>query len=132
MRRRHLNERGISLIEIMIALSILSTALIALGSLMFQVARQSRNSAAAAYRAAAIEQAAAWVEGLDWDSIPPSVGCDTMVTGGLVYTRCSTSSDISARLRRVTVVISPTGPTTILPETLLIDRNKPRKRIPFR
>ena len=41
-RRARANEKGVSLIEIMIALTMLSIVLLALGALMFEVARHTR------------------------------------------------------------------------------------------
>ncbi len=121
-------EAGVSLIEIMLALSILSTVLVALGGLMFQAASHTRRSAAIAFRGAASERAAAWVQNLPWDSLTSAVGCATDTSGQLVYTRCVTLQTTSPQLRRMSVVITPTGPVVIKPDTVVIDRNRPRQR----
>ncbi len=112
----------------MIALSILATVLVALGGLMFQIARHTRQSAAAGYRAAAVTSAAAWAHGTPWDSIDNGIGCESDTIGQFPYTRCVTVQDVSLRLKRVTVSITPTGPVVIPPETVVVDRNKPRLR----
>lgn len=129
--RRARGEAGVSLIEIMIALSILSTVLVALGGLMFQAANYTRRSAAVSYRGAAAERWAAWVQHLPWDSLATAVGCTTDTSGQLVYTRCVTVQDIpgvAPQRKRVTVTITPTGPITIRPDTVVVDRNRPRPR----
>ncbi len=76
-RRRlmRLDAAGVSLIEIMLALTIMATALLAIGGLMFQVARHAEQSTVATYRSAAVTSAAAWVQALPWDSL------DTMAPG---------------------------------------------------
>ena len=119
-------EAGASLIEIVMALGILATVLIALSGLMFQVARSTRQSAAAAYRSAAATSAAAWVHGLRWNSLGSAVGCSSLQSGALSYDRCVTVTDVSARYKRVTVVIVPTGPLPLAPDTVVIDRTLPR------
>lgn len=124
-------EAGISLVEIMIALSILATVLVALGGLMFQVARHTRQSAAAGYRSAAVTSAGAWAQGLPWDSLDGIVGCSSDTTGLLAYSKCVTVQNISLKLKRVTVVISPTGQLVVAPETVVVDRNKPRLPSPL-
>lgn len=121
-------EAGVSLIEIMLALSILSTVLVALGGLMFQAAQYTRLSAAVAYRGAASEQSAAWIQNLPWDSLATAVGCSTDTSGQLAYTRCVTLQDLSQQLKRMTVSITPSGNLPLEPDTVVIDRNRPRQR----
>ena len=114
------------------ALGILAVVLIALGGLMFQVARHTQRSAAVAHRSAAAGNAATWIQGLPWDSLGTAVGCTTDTTGPMTYTQCVANSDLSTNLKRVTVVISPTGVMVALPDTVVIDRNKPRPASPLR
>ena len=124
--RAHLSEAGISLIEIMIALSILAVVLTSLGGLMFQMARHTRQSAAVAYRSAAATSAATWIQGLPWDSIDGAVGCTADTSGLLTYDRCTSVDDVSSTLKRVTVAISSTGPLVVLPDSVVVERTKPR------
>ena len=130
--RRSTPQRGVSLIEIMIALSILSVVLLALGGLMFDVARHSRRSTAVAYRSAALESATSWIQALPWDSLPTVVGCtDSITTGLLEYTRCVelVSNTASSRLARI--IISPTGVLQARPDTVTVERTKARASSPF-
>jgi len=133
-RARHAlhSESGASLVEIVMALGILATVLIALGGLMFQVARNTRQSAAVQYRSAAASNAATWIQGLPWDSLDTAVGCSTGTSGSMSYDQCVTRTDVSTNLKRLTVVIAPTGPLAALPETVVVDRNKPRPASPLR
>ena len=108
------------------ALGILATVLIALGGLMFQVARSTQRSAAVAQRSAASSSAAAWIHGLPWDSLGSAVGCSSLQSGALPYDRCVTVTDVSGRHKRITVVVVPTGVVTIGADTVVIDRSSPR------
>lgn len=110
----------------MIALTILATVLIALGGLMFQAARHTRQSAAVAYRSAAGTSAAGWIQGLPWDSLSSVVGCTSDSVGPLTYDRCVTVQNVSAKLKRVTVTITPTGALIAAPDTVSISRVRPR------
>jgi prepilin-type N-terminal cleavage/methylation domain-containing protein len=131
-----MGERGVGLIEIMVAITILSIVLLALGSLMFQATRDMNRSGAVAYRSAAQQSAAAWANGVPWDSLhaPPGgpVGCVTDTAGLLTYTRCTTLFTMSNKLKRLTVVITPTGRLIVPPDTVAVDRNKPLVGSPFR
>ena len=126
------NRNGFSLVEVMIALTIMSVVLIALGGLMFQVAQQSRSSAATTYRTAAAQKAAAHIQTLPWNNIDGASGCTADSSGLMAYNRCISVTNPSAEMKQVTVVISPTGLFTALPETLLVVRSqKTRPVSPF-
>jgi hypothetical protein len=118
-------------VEIVVAMTILSIVLITLGGLMFDVARQTQKSAATTYRAAAVQQASAWIEGLPWDSITPSAGCAGYAVGPLTYDRCVSVIDTTISMKRITVVITPTGNLTARPDTLVMYRNLARARSPL-
>ena len=125
------SERGISLVEILLAMTILSGVLVALGGLMFQIARQNHRSAAVGYRSAATMTAAAWAHTLPWDSIDAQAGCRADSSGLLAYSRCTSVYDASPQLKQITVVISATGQIAVQPETLIVNRPKPRSPSPF-
>ena len=123
-RRRR--EHGISLVEVMVALTILATVLISLGGLMYQVASQTRRSAMVTHRSAALQSSEAWLQKLPWDSIPSAVGCVADSSGIFLYNRCVTYSVPTTGRRRIRIVIAPTGAFVTRPETLVVDRIRPR------
>ena len=125
------NRNGFSLLEVMVALTIMSVVLLALGGLMFQVAQQSRSSAATTYRTAAAQKVAAHIRSLLWDNIDGASGCTADSSGLMGYNRCISVTNDGAKTKHVTVVISPTGLFTALPETLLVVRFKSRPVSPF-
>jgi hypothetical protein len=117
--------------EIVVALAILSVVLISLGGLMFQVSQQTRRATALSYLSAALQSEQTRIEGLPWDSLAAAAGCATGSTGRLTYTRCTTVTSVTARWKQIRVVVVPTGNLTAPPETLVVDRTKPRIPSPF-
>ena len=131
-RRATSNNRGLSLIEVVVAITILSIVVMALGALMFQIARHTRASAGVAYRAAASESAASWMHGMPWDSIPLVIGCtDSVTTGLLEYTRCVVLLTNGPRHKVARITISPTGVLQPSPDTITVERTKTRSASPF-
>ena len=112
-------------------MTILSIVLITLGGLMFDVARQTQASAATTYRAAAVQQAAAWIQALPWGSIDGSSGCESYSMGQLDFDRCVSVLDTTTSMKRVTVVITPTGALMARPDTVVVYRNLARLRSPL-
>ena len=122
------NRNGYSLIEVMIALTIMSVVLIALGGLMFEVAQQNRSSAAITYRTAAAQKVAAHIQALPWDDIDGASGCTADSSGLMAYNGCISVTLANLNTTNVTVVITPTGLFTALPETLLVARSNKKAR----
>ena len=120
-----MNSKGISLIEVMIALTILSTVLVALGGLMFQVGRHTRTSARQTYQAAALQEGAAYIQSLPWGSIDAAAGCTSDSTGLLAYSRCIAVAD-SGTTKFVTLIVTPTGALTGPPDTISFYRHRSR------
>lgn len=126
-------QSGTSLVEIVMALGILSVVLIALGGLMFQVARHTRQSAVSSYRSAALSGEAGWAQVLPWGRVDgDSVGgCVADTTGPMTYSRCVFVAQLSPQDRRVTVVITPTGTLSGRPDSVIVQRTKPRLPSPL-
>lgn len=121
---------GVTLIEVMVALSILSVVLVSLSGLMFQMGRQTRRSGGVAARTAAVQSALSAIQTVPWDSLPTFAGCAADTTGTLSYTRCVNISTASARLRTATIVIVPDDPL-LRPDTVVVQRSKPRSISPL-
>jgi prepilin-type N-terminal cleavage/methylation domain-containing protein len=119
------NSKGVSLIEVMVALTILSTVLVALGGLMFQVGRHTRTSARQTYQAAALQQGVAYMEALPWSAIDAAAGCTTDTTGLLEYRRCIGVADFGS-YKSVTVIVTPQGNFAGAPDTVTQYRHRPR------
>ncbi|MBI4500976.1 MAG: hypothetical protein HY700_07425 [Gemmatimonadetes bacterium] len=122
--------------EIMLAITIMSVVLLALGSLMFQATRDMNRTGAVAYRSAAQLSAISWAQSLPFDSLTSAtyqsqvVGCVTDTTGQLIYNRCTTVQVISGKDTRITLVITPTN-LTGKSDTVVVERNRPLVASPF-
>lgn len=123
------DARGVSLIEIVVALGILSVVLVSLTGILWQMGRHTRMSGVAAARTAARESASSLAHAVRWDSIPSLVGCAADSTAGLNYTRCYEVANLSAAVRQVRVIIAPSA--LLFPETTVVLRTRPQQRSPF-
>lgn len=131
-----MGERGVGLVEIMLALTLLSVVMMSLGGLMFQVARATRLSGQVAFRSAALQNAAAWAQSMPWDSIPVKVGWGLNDTiGQLVFERYLNYTD-STKYRTLTLVVRPlasiASSARVKPETVMVVRSKPRTTAPLK
>lgn len=127
-------ERGVSLIEIMLALTLLSVVLMSLAGLMYQVARRTTQSAQVAFRSAALMNAAGWAQAIPWDSIPGLVGWGPADTIGQLAFRRYMNYATSGSWRTMTIVINPEGLSAglVRAETLTVVRAKPVSTAPLK
>lgn len=131
-----MGERGVGLVEIMLALTLLSVVMMSLGGLMFQVARATRLSGQVAFRSAALQNAAAWGQSMPWDSIPVNLGWGANDTiGQLVFQRYLNYTDAFS-YRTLTLVVRPVAGVAssarVMPETVTVIRAKPRSAAPLK
>jgi hypothetical protein len=126
----------VGLVEIMIALALLSVVMMSLGALMFQVGRHTRLAAQVAYRAAAQNNAAMWAQAMPWDSIPEQVGWGNSDTIGQLIFQQYMSYATSGNNRVLTLVIQPVASLAssarIKAETLTVVRTKPLTTAPLK
>ncbi len=120
-------ERGFTLIEIMVAMTLLSITLVSLAAWTYHVARRSVNSAAVAYRTAALTEQVGRLTVLPFanlDAEDTGVDCPQITDPPFPHTRCITVTMVSATVRDVLVVITPDN-TQFRPESLLFERTRP-------
>jgi prepilin-type N-terminal cleavage/methylation domain-containing protein len=122
---------GFTLIEIMVAMTILVIALGGFAALTFQYIRRVETASGSAGRTAVVNQQLNRFSAITFDSLAARAGCTTFSSADLPHTRCVTVVNVgNARHKRVTIIITPTN-TRIKPDTILIDRTKPATSNPF-
>lgn len=124
------SARGVSLIEVVVALTLLSVVLLALTGIMWEMGRHTRRASLVGARGAALASAASLAESVRWDSLDALVGCGTDTSAQLVYTRCYEVGAVSGGVRQVRAIVVPAG-GALRPETLTVSRTRPRSRSPL-
>jgi prepilin-type N-terminal cleavage/methylation domain-containing protein len=107
MKKRAVPRTGFALIEVIIAMFILSVVMSSLGVLMVQVAKGSFKSVGGAYRNGVLLQEVSRLEALPFDSL--AVGTTTATVTALPYphTRQVTITSQAINVKRIKLVITP-------------------------
>jgi prepilin-type N-terminal cleavage/methylation domain-containing protein len=107
MKKRAVPRTGFALIEVIIAMFILSVVMSSLGVLMVQVAKGSFKSVGGAYRNGVLLQEVNRLEALPYDSL--AVGTTTATVTALPYphTRQVTITSQAINVKRIKLVITP-------------------------
>lgn len=125
-----LNRRGVSLIEVLVAISILSVVLVGLGGIMFRVGRMNIRANLGTHHTAAVQLAAGWIGTIPYDSLGAAVGCQSMNVSTLSYTRCVEVDTISSRQIKASVIVQPNS-TLLSVDTVVVYRNQQYQEAPF-
>lgn len=117
-------QAGFSLVEVLVAITLLSIALLGVARLTFVMARRFYALSGGAARDAVVAQQINQFTALPFDSLKGKAGTVTVNKPPLPYTRVVTVDSLSPKLRRVTVVITPLN-TMFRPDTMVLQRTKP-------
>ncbi len=118
--RRGSAERGVLLIEVLLAITILSVVVIALGAVMYQTAVHSRASGAHTARSAATQRSTAWAEQTQWVNLTTQCTLDTI--GNHVFDSCAGVADVTPTHKQLTMTVTPLTGLNLTPDTFVVDR----------
>jgi prepilin-type N-terminal cleavage/methylation domain-containing protein len=114
---------GFTLIEIMVSITILAVGILALGTLMARGARTAGAASAVSYQTTILGAEAARFDAIPFTQLAAGTTCDTVTTAPLPRIRCGTVANINPKLRRVSVIVTPTGNPLLRPDTLVFERS---------
>jgi prepilin-type N-terminal cleavage/methylation domain-containing protein len=117
-------QAGFSLVEMVVAMTLLSLVLVSVAQLSFIVARRFYSLSGVGARDGIITQQVNQFTAMPFDSLSSKVGTVTVTQPPLPYTRVVTVDSLSPKVRRVTIVVTPTN-TVFKADTEVIQRMKP-------
>jgi prepilin-type N-terminal cleavage/methylation domain-containing protein len=117
-------RRGISLIEVVVAMTLFAVVLTGVAALTTQVARSAQLSSAATQRSAALAVGLNQLEALPYDSLPSRQGCRNVASTSFARRECVTVTNVAPRVRRVQFTLTPVN-TVLRPDTITFDRARP-------
>src|SRR2546426_2459716 len=118
------SEAGFSLVELLVAITLLSLVLVSVAQLNVALARRFYALSGGAARSAVVAQQVNQFTAMPFDSLKSKAGTITVNKPPLPYTRKVTVDSLSPKLRRVTIVITPLN-SVFAPDTLVLQRSKP-------
>ena len=122
MTRVRLARRdGFSLVEIVVAMMLLSVTLLALAALMSQVARQGRATEVTAQRNAVLIEQVNYFTALSYEALDVDLaGCEDVEGGMMSYERCVEITE-DGTTRSVKIRITPAN-TAYRPDSAMFER----------
>jgi prepilin-type N-terminal cleavage/methylation domain-containing protein len=127
---KHRRAAGFTLVEVLIAMSILGAAAAVMVAPLYKYAQRQDVVSFAQARNGLVAQHVNRLTSLPFDSLDSRAGCRTTSTAPLAHTRCVSVAIVSASQKRVTLVIAPTN-TLLRADTVVFDRTRPASTNPF-
>lgn len=125
------SEVGFSLIEALVAMTLLSIVLLSLAPLSFRAAHGAVEANGAAHQTAALTSEVGRLDVLPFESLPVGTTCVTVSTPPFPHTRCTTVNNVSSKRKQVIVVVTPSGNSLLKPDTTIIERTPAGKANPL-
>lgn len=122
-RKQRAHQAGFTLIEILVSITILSGGILALGTLMGRGARSAGAAAALSYQTTVMGAEAARYDAIPFTLLAAGTTCDTVAAPPLPRIRCATITSINPKLRRVSVVVTPTDNPLLQPDSVVFERS---------
>ncbi len=108
---------GFTLIEVLVSMTILSVASLAMGSMLVRATRAAGATSSAAHQTAAMSGTMARLDVLPFDALVAGTTCVTITAVEFPHTQCTTINNVSSKVKLVTVVITPSGNLLMQPVT---------------
>lgn len=125
MKQRMKARPGISLIELMVAVTLIGLIVTAHTMVTMKYAVRNRTAAVGVDRAAAISTAVDLYSTMPFASIAGATGCTTITTMvNYVHDRCVTVSSPTQAIRRIEIIIRPAN-SAFRSDTVRVDRSLP-------
>jgi prepilin-type N-terminal cleavage/methylation domain-containing protein len=118
------NRGGFTLVEVLVSITILSVASLSLGTLLFKAARQANATSTASYQTATMAGAAGRFDAMPFDLLTAGTTCVTLTTAPFPNTQCTTINNVSAKVKTIIIVVTPSGNALMHPDTTIITRTK--------
>ena len=122
-------RRGVSMIEVVVAMTLFAVVMTGVAAMTTQVARSAQFSAIATQRSAALALGVNQLEALPYDSLPGRQGCRNISSATFPRRECVTLTNIAPRVKQVQFTLTPTN-TALRPDTVTFQRGRPTPRNP--
>jgi prepilin-type N-terminal cleavage/methylation domain-containing protein len=115
-------RHGFTLIETMVAVTVLALGVTGLAPLMVSQARRSVETSRVALRNAAMASTTRRLAVRGYANLVAGTTCTTVSQGTFPYSSCYTVSVVNSKLKQITVVVTPNVLPTLKPDTVVLQR----------
>jgi prepilin-type N-terminal cleavage/methylation domain-containing protein len=117
------SNRGFTLVEVLVSVTVLSLGLVLLGSLLIRSTRQATAASSVVYENAALTQAVSRLGAMPFAALAAGSTCTTVTTQPLPHQLCTTITSVNSKRKTVKVKITPTGNPLLQADSTMFERS---------
>ncbi|MGD8277528.1 MAG: prepilin-type N-terminal cleavage/methylation domain-containing protein [Gemmatimonadota bacterium] len=122
--RRSRNRAGVSLVELVVAITLLGVVLASVAGLSVESAQRAESLSGQSRRQAAVAEEINRLTALPFTQLTTGTNCQNYTDPGFQHTRCVTVTFINTMNRRIQVIVTPNQPG-LRPDTVIFVRANP-------
>jgi prepilin-type N-terminal cleavage/methylation domain-containing protein len=116
-------NRGFTLVEVLISVTVLSLGLVLLGSLLIRSTRQATAASSVVYENAALTQQVSRLGAMPFAALAAGSTCTTVTAHPLPHQICTTITSVNSKRKTVKVKITPTGNPLLSADSTMFERS---------
>lgn len=124
MTRAQRARAGLTLIELLVTVVVLSILLLGVAGMMGRTYRGGTQASASGYRNAELMTEVGRLSSLPYGYLTAGTTCSTVTAVPFPHTTCSTITFTNSEHRQIRVVVTPTTPKLLKPDTVIFERGR--------
>ena len=123
-----IRRAGMSMLEVLVAFSLLAIVVASLGALSVQVAHKSFSISGSSYIDAELTRQMNRLQTLPFDSLATEAGTTSVAATPYAYSRSVTITDVTSMNKQIRLIVAPAN-TLFRADTVTFNRTKPASSV---
>jgi prepilin-type N-terminal cleavage/methylation domain-containing protein len=116
-------NRGFTLVEVLVSVTVLSLGLVLLGSLLIRSTRQATAASSVVYENAALTEQVTRLGAMPFAALAAGSTCTTVTAQPLPHQICTTITSVNPKRKTVKVKVTPTGNPLLQADSTMFERS---------